>query len=401
VRSAWLPAPCVTSRPRIPAAATSVTTPRPCRASRMPPTSSPSTAAWLSPTSGTASAATTTRRSSATAATRSPRPATTQATGPTPTAEARRPRRCLGCHTEEQLCNQCHTVDHPADWGTSHAPVAAKGTRSCLVCHPQMCVDTTIGGRERGDQRAVLRRAILVALARPAFCWPRRPGLHRHVHHPHRQDRPRLECHAKPDQDREVSRVEKGLTVPRTRGTARSPRGWTAPCHAGFEARDHTAEETQGWYEQAKLGLQRLPRLRFRSRPVVPRQPRHGEGSVPRLRRCHGSHSIVDPPHGVRGPSPTSAGAATAEETYLGNATASRCCSAPARAVCIIAQVPQDPASRTQAPCRPRTWSRPAASATRTPAPGSQLPGPRRPQHPSSSLWVWLMEMNHAVLIGV
>jgi len=50
--------------------------------------------------------------------------------------------RCLGCHTEKQLCDQCHTVDHPADWATSHAPVAAKGTRSCLVCHPrQMCVD--------------------------------------------------------------------------------------------------------------------------------------------------------------------------------------------------------------------------------------------------------------------
>ena len=50
--------------------------------------------------------------------------------------------RCLGCHTEEQLCNQCHTVDHPADWATSHAPVAAKGMRSCLVCHPtQMCDD--------------------------------------------------------------------------------------------------------------------------------------------------------------------------------------------------------------------------------------------------------------------
>ncbi len=50
--------------------------------------------------------------------------------------------RCLGCHSEKQLCDQCHTVDHPADWVTSHAPVALKGERSCLVCHPkQMCVD--------------------------------------------------------------------------------------------------------------------------------------------------------------------------------------------------------------------------------------------------------------------
>ena len=57
--------------------------------------------------------------------------------------EAKKDRaRCLGCHSEKQLCNQCHTVDHPADWATSHAPVAAKGDRSCLVCHPrQMCID--------------------------------------------------------------------------------------------------------------------------------------------------------------------------------------------------------------------------------------------------------------------
>jgi len=45
-------------------------------------------------------------------------------------------------HSRKQLCDQCHVVDHPSDWATSHAPVAAKGTRSCLVCHPQqMCVD--------------------------------------------------------------------------------------------------------------------------------------------------------------------------------------------------------------------------------------------------------------------
>jgi nitrate/TMAO reductase-like tetraheme cytochrome c subunit len=50
--------------------------------------------------------------------------------------------QCLGCHTEQELCDQCHTVDHPADWAASHAPVAAKGDRSCLVCHSQqMCVE--------------------------------------------------------------------------------------------------------------------------------------------------------------------------------------------------------------------------------------------------------------------
>ena len=152
-------------------AATSATTRRPSRASRIPPTSSPSTAAWPSPTSGTACAATTTRRSSATAATQKPTPG--HYSGNWPYAhgkEAKKDRgRCLGCHTEEQLCNQCHTVDHPADWATSHAPVAAKG--DAVV--PRLSPDADVrrlprrGGRERGGEHAVsARRAVLVGAGR-------------------------------------------------------------------------------------------------------------------------------------------------------------------------------------------------------------------------------------------
>ena len=49
--------------------------------------------------------------------------------------------RCLGCHSYESLCKQCHQVSHPTDWLDSHAPVAAKGDESCLVCHARVtCV---------------------------------------------------------------------------------------------------------------------------------------------------------------------------------------------------------------------------------------------------------------------
>jgi len=58
--------------------------------------------------------------------------------------------RCLGCHSYQILCKQCHEVSHPADWTESHAPVAAKGTVSCMVCHPRlMCIDCH---REKGVQ---------------------------------------------------------------------------------------------------------------------------------------------------------------------------------------------------------------------------------------------------------
>ena len=48
---------------------------------------------------------------------------------------------CLGCHGEQSFCAQCHQVDHPADWLSSHGEIAAKGSDSCLVCHPRsMCL---------------------------------------------------------------------------------------------------------------------------------------------------------------------------------------------------------------------------------------------------------------------
>jgi nitrate/TMAO reductase-like tetraheme cytochrome c subunit len=49
---------------------------------------------------------------------------------------------CTGCHSWEALCKQCHEVNHPDEWVETHGPLAARGTESCLVCHPSlMCED--------------------------------------------------------------------------------------------------------------------------------------------------------------------------------------------------------------------------------------------------------------------
>ncbi len=94
-------------------------------------------------TSRPASAATTTRRSSATPATPSRRRTTSR--GPGATRTARRPRRsrsrCTGCHDAKTFCAQCHLVNHPSDWVTTHGPIAARSGGACLVCHPQAMCD--------------------------------------------------------------------------------------------------------------------------------------------------------------------------------------------------------------------------------------------------------------------
>ena len=70
-------------------------------------------------------------------------------------------------------------------------------------------------------------------------------------------------------------------------------------CHAGFEAREHTAAETQGWYRQAKLtACSDCHASEFKMYD----QSFHGnlvmsEGSTkaPACGDCHGSHGIIDP----------------------------------------------------------------------------------------------------------
>jgi hypothetical protein len=70
-------------------------------------------------------------------------------------------------------------------------------------------------------------------------------------------------------------------------------------CHAGFQAREHTAEETSGWYQQAELdGCKDCHADQF----GMYNQSFHGnlvmkEGSTaaPSCADCHGSHGIISP----------------------------------------------------------------------------------------------------------
>ena len=71
-----------------------------------------------------------------------------------------------------------------------------------------------------------------------------------------------LACHAKPDLGTvNVNGVEKSLTISKdTWHSSMNARLDCTACHAGFEAREHTAAETQGWYLAGQAHrVQRLP----------------------------------------------------------------------------------------------------------------------------------------------
>ena len=51
------------------------------------------------------------------------------------------PLGCTGCHDQKTFCDQCHRVQHPADWVQAHGAVAAKSGDACLVCHPRSMCD--------------------------------------------------------------------------------------------------------------------------------------------------------------------------------------------------------------------------------------------------------------------
>jgi hypothetical protein len=51
------------------------------------------------------------------------------------------PLSCTGCHDSKTFCAQCHLVNHPSDWVTTHGPIAARSGGACLVCHPQAMCD--------------------------------------------------------------------------------------------------------------------------------------------------------------------------------------------------------------------------------------------------------------------
>ena len=223
-----------------------------------------------------------------------------------------------------------------------------------------------------------------------------------------------LECHAKPDLGTiEVNGETKSLTV--------SEDGWhnsvhsrldCTACHAGFEARDHTPEETEGWYTQAKLtacsdchaGEFKMYDKSFHGDLVM----NEGSKKAPACGDCHGSHGIISPSSpAFRAAVPDMCGRchgdkrSTYLDTYHGK---SQSLGGASTAVCTDCHgshmiLPQsNPASTISSQNVVATCGRCHENAS--PRFASFLVHVDR-STPKSSLWVWLMEMNHAFLIGV
>jgi predicted CXXCH cytochrome family protein len=223
-----------------------------------------------------------------------------------------------------------------------------------------------------------------------------------------------LECHGKPGLGTvDVNGVEKSLTIDTDAWhQSMHSRMDCTSCHAGFEAREHTAEETKGWYRQAKLTACsdchssefKMYDQSFHGNLVM------GEGSTeaPACGDCHGSHGIVDPTsQEFRETIPDVCGGCHGEkeETYLDTYHGkSWQLGDLSRAVCTDCHgyhkiLPQsDPESTiskqnlvaTCGQCHPNANSRFSSFLVHVDR-----------SSPRSSFWVWLMEMNHALLIGV
>ena len=223
-----------------------------------------------------------------------------------------------------------------------------------------------------------------------------------------------LECHEKPDLGTiEVNGEQKSLTVTGDtfHDSVHSRLDCTA-CHSGFQAREHTAEETEGWYEQAKLTACgdchadqfAMYRGSFHGGLVVGQN----DSRAPSCSDCHGSHGIISP----RAPSSVSlcstcAGAVTARSRRRTSTptTASRSTWARRRrqSAPTVTEYHEDPAGSnpdstvskqnvvaTCGKCHESSSARFASFLVHVDR-----------STPHSSLWVWLMEMSHSILIGV
>ena len=260
-----------------------------------------------------------------------------------------------------------------------------------------------------------LRRVVLLALAAACLVLAvAAPAFAITFTIPTGKTDPCLECHGKPGLGTvTVNGEEKSLTVDQDawHNSMHSRMDCTA-CHAGFQAREHTAEETKGWYEQAKLTACsdchssefKMYDQSFHGNLVM------GEGSdkAPACGDCHGSHGIVDPKtKEFRESIPDVCGRCHGEkeetymDTYHGKSVLLGDLS---RAVCTDCHgyhkiLPQsDPESTVSKQNVVATCGQCHENAnTRF---SSFLVHVDR-SSPSSSFWVWLMEINHAVLIGV
>jgi predicted CXXCH cytochrome family protein len=223
-----------------------------------------------------------------------------------------------------------------------------------------------------------------------------------------------LACHSKPNAGSIIVNGEKkSLTVTQDdlHGSMHARLDCTA-CHAGFNPREHTAEETTGWYEQAKLTACSdchadqfaMYSGSFHGNLVVGQHDRR----APSCADCHGSHGIVSPASpAFRAAVPTMCGRchgdkeSTYLDTYHGK---SQALGGMTTAICTDCHgshkiLPQsDPASTISSENVVATCGKCHADSSSKFS--SYLVHVDR-STPKSSLWVWLMELNHSVLIGV
>ena len=223
-----------------------------------------------------------------------------------------------------------------------------------------------------------------------------------------------LDCHAKPDLGTiEVNGVTKSLTVSKDEwhDSVHSRLDCTA-CHAGFEAREHTPGETEGWYTQAKLTACSdchadeftMYDKSFHGDLVM----NEGSTSAPACGDCHGSHGIISPSSAEFRPSVIGMctrchgeKSETYMDTYHGKSfrlgeTSTAVCTDCHGHHAILPR--SNPASSVSPENVVATCGKCHEDASTKFA--SYLVHVDR-STPKSSLWVWLMEINHSVLIGV
>ena len=223
-----------------------------------------------------------------------------------------------------------------------------------------------------------------------------------------------LECHEKPDLGTiEVNGEQKSLTVTGDtfRDSVHSRLDCTA-CHSGFQAREHTAEETEGWYEQAKLTACgdchadqfAMYRGSFHGGLVVGQN----DSRAPSCSDCHGSHRIISPRapefresvldmcgrcHGEK--SETYLDTYHGKSFNMGETSTAVCTDCHGYHEILPASNPDSTVSKqnvvaTCGKCHESSSARFASFLVHVDR-----------STPHSSLWVWLMEMSHSILIGV
>ena len=222
-----------------------------------------------------------------------------------------------------------------------------------------------------------------------------------------------LDCHAKPDLGTIVVNGErKSLTVDENmwHDSVHSRLDCTA-CHAGFQPREHTAKEKDGWYEQAKLTACSdchadqfaMYSGSFHGNLVMGERDKR----APSCADCHGSHGIISSKSpGFRASVLHMCGrchdekSGTYLDTYHGKSFRM---GAMSTAVCtdchghhrILPQsnpdstISKQNVAATCGKCHEHASTRFASFLVHVDR-----------STPRSSIWVWLMEMSHSLLIA-